>query len=221
MEEQNESTENVNTESNESNQTEGGDQTSNEFSSEPKMSRGERRFNHDLMKYKNAAKESQKRESELMAKLQAIEEQSLKEKEDYKGLFERVSAERDQFKQAVDERDQVFLNDKKFQAIERECIKRGIRPEALDDLRHLDHSSVIVETTSEGRYNSLGHAEFAENLKKTRPYWFQTQGAPNVNTGSPNYQAPAKRTMADILKLQTEGKKAEYEKALMEHLKAK
>jgi hypothetical protein len=175
--------------------------------------REDRRAQHDFLRFKQEAKQAQEDNAKLMNRIKEMEENSLAEKSNYKELYERKVQEVDKYKVEIEQRDKVFFNSLKNQEIEKEALKLGIRPEALEDIRNMDQGGVITETTSQGHVNVLGATEFVEQLKNTRPFWFRTQGAPTINTGVPGY-SEKKLTTSEILKLQKENPKKYQEEVL-------
>lgn len=130
----------------------------------------------DLHKFK-------KQVEELGTKLGDLESQSLKEKQDYKGLYEQSEQKR---KAAEEEAKKVkgwAVSTHRFSEIKSEAMKAGLLPSAMNDLELLPMENVEVEVTSSGRFIVNGAKDFVESVKGERPHWFQKPGAPNVNGG--------------------------------------
>lgn len=181
---------------------------------EQKETREDRRAQHDFLRFKQEAKKAQEENLKLLDRIKQMEESSLSEKQNWKELYERKAKEVEQYKGEIDQRDKVFFNSLKNQEVEKEALKLGIRPEALEDIRRMDQSGIVTETTSTGHINVIGATEFVEQLKQTRPFWFKTQGAPNVNTNNPNATFGKKLTASEILKLEKSDPKKYQEEML-------
>lgn len=164
----------------------------------------------DLMKWKSRARELEQKASAWDEEKSSIERQKLEEQQKYKELYERAQNEAKSYKEKVNQVQSAYLNDVKYQALEREAMKAGLRQEALADLKMYDTSNVIVETTSEGNANVLGAREWLEEFKTTRPYLFQEYKAPNVNGATPNgsVNEPKKLTARELLALEKTDPKA-------------
>lgn len=120
------------------------------------------------------------------ARLNAIETERLREKEDFKGLADRTIKERDELKEQLTKSQSTFAETLKFNRVREAALKAGIRPEAMDDLESLDLNEIEVETTSSGRFSVRGADAFVENLKKKKSFWFQDPKAPKFNSGGGN-----------------------------------
>lgn len=177
-------------------------------------SRPEKRVQQDMLRYKQEFKAAEERNQKLQNEIKAMEERSLAEKSNYKELYERKNEELNALRSERDNDQTVFFNSIKNSEIEKEAIKVGIRAEALEDVRRMSQDGVITETTSTGHVNVLGAKEFVDGLKQTRPFWFNNQGPPAVNTGNPGYNAGKPMSATDILKLQTENP-AKYKEIMM------
>jgi len=156
----------------------------------------------DLHKYKSQVKY-------LQDKLAAAQENELKEKENWKTLYEREKEARTLAEGVSIKTQESYLSEKKFSAMKESALKLGLRPEALDDLSLLSLNELQIETTSTGRINVLGADTAVQELKRTRPYWFSDQRSPNVNTttvGVGAQEGPV--TWQTLQKLEREGKKS-------------
>ncbi len=159
-------------------------------------------FKRDMIRYKMERNQEREEKAQLMQKVKELEEQRLSEIGDYKKLWENEKNLRVQKEQENEQIYSGYSREKKFAAVEREALKLGIRPEALEDLSLMELDSVIVEGTTTGRTNVLGAEEFVQSLKQKRPYWFATGKMPHLDTGNPGMAEPKTMTAADILKLQ-------------------
>ena len=147
----------------------------------------------DMLKYKGKIKELEstleEREQALLAKEKAILEQQndwkaiadIKEKEalSYKSKWETSEKKNQDFWSTY------YQNEKK-NAVFKEAIKAGLRKEAESDLDLLGFDDIAIERTDQGRVMVHGASDFVENLKSSRPHWFQSKGAANINSGGTN-----------------------------------
>jgi seryl-tRNA synthetase len=131
----------------------------------------------DMHKFKNELKQTQ-------GKLSELETERLKGAQDFKTLWEKSKAEKEEVVAERDTLKQAIFHTQKFDAVKTAALQAGILNEALSDLELLKlGDDVVVETTSHGRFLVHGAKEMVESLKKTKPHWFKKPGAPNVNTG--------------------------------------
>lgn len=174
-------------------------------------------YKEQLMQTKAQLDAIAKEREEYKAKLSQVEDERLKASNQWKELAEikeqklREAEEKNiQFKNA-------YVQDKKMEVVKREAIKAGIRDEAIMDLDLVDLSMLEIETTSTGRINVLNVEKAIENLQSTRPYWFKSQNAPNINNSLPSVNKPADLSINDILKLQKTNPAA-YNKAMQDYI---
>ena len=139
-------------------------------------------------------------------KLRTIEEQSLREKEDWKTLAERREQERLEALEQASKIKESFVNEKKFSAIERAALKAGILPQALSDLPMLNFEGVVVDQGEDGRVKVQGAETFIQNLKQIKPHWFGS-GPVKVNSSLPEVASEKAVTESDLIKLSLEASK--------------
>lgn len=152
----------------------------------------------DVHKFKSKAKEYEDR-------LKAMEEERLREKEDYKTIAERRQQEAEEYKSKYDNLNQAVVNRERYHAVKDAAMKAGIRD--VNDLDLLPLEDLQVETTSTGRINVLGAEAFIEKQKMLKPHWFGPKGAPNVNTNSVGVTHSGKVSGDDLVKLEREARK--------------
>lgn len=159
---------------------------------------------------------------ELLAKLKSEEDNKLKEKEQWKTLYEKEKTRADELEMGKKQLNDSFVNSQKFSALKTECLKMGILESAMVDLDMVDMSGIKIETTSTGRLNILNAKEFAEDLKRVRPHWFGTPGVTRVNTSTPQVIGSGEVTYDQVRKLEEQWRKtrspsdeAAYRKALL------
>ena len=118
--------------------------------------------------------------------LNAIKEERLRESEDWKQLSEKHKSDADKWKHDAESNKSLYENTQKYNAVKKQALSLGLLPEAIDDLDLLDLADVRIETTDAGRYRVEGAKDYAENLKKAKPYWFKKMQAPTIDGGGGN-----------------------------------
>lgn len=147
----------------------------------------------DMLKYKSKVKELEgtlsEREQALLAKEQAL----LEKQNDYKSIAEIKEKQALEYKskwEAAEKKNQDFWDtyyqNEKKNAVFKEALKSGLRKEAEVDLDLLQFDNVAIERTDQGRVLVHGADSFVEQLKATRPHWFGSKGAANMNLGGTN-----------------------------------
>lgn len=131
---------------------------------------------NDMHKYKNRVRE-------LEAAQNQLETDRLKEKEEYKTLYEKSQEELNKWKKEAETGKVLFSDTQKYEAVKRHAVQAGILDEAVDDLELIDLDGVEIETTDKGRYVVRGAKEFVDSLKTKKPYWFKSTKAPKINSG--------------------------------------
>jgi len=135
----------------------------------------------------------------LKEKLKTVEETQLKEKQQWKELYEQRDKE---YKDLLGKEEQLrgsIVNEKKFFALKDEAQRLGLLPEAVADLEYWDLSDVLIEATSSGKVNIVNAKQVAEKIKTMRPHWFSQKSAPAVNANSPHVITGTKVTMKDVM----------------------
>ena len=106
----------------------------------------------------------------LKEKLKTVEETQLKEKQQWKELYEQRDKE---YKDLLGKEEQLrgsIVNEKKFFALKDEAQRLGLLPEAVADLEYWDLSDVLIEATSSGKVNIVNAKQVAEKIKTMRPH---------------------------------------------------
>lgn len=160
---------------------------------------------------------------ELKARLKVEEDNKLKEKEQWKELYEKAESERQKAEDHSKKLQESYINSQRFSALKSECQKLGILDSAARDLDMIDLEQVKFETTSTGRVNVLNAKEVAEDVKRTRPHWFGKPGVPSVNTSTPQVMGSGEAmTYEQVMKLEQQWRKTKslqdeqaYKKALL------
>jgi len=133
------------------------------------------RYKDDMFRYKDEAKTAKEA-------LDANKTQSLKDKDDYKSLYEAEKTRREVAETSLTDFSDGYYTDKKFSEVRALALRAGIRPEAEKDLELLDLKKVQVERTDQGRTIVHGADTFVEELKRTSPHWFKASNNLNINT---------------------------------------
>lgn len=164
-------------------------------------------YKADMFKFKERVRE-------LETKLGDQESQRLKEKEDYKALYEREAEARAAAVKKAEDLAGFVQQDKKFNEVKAKAIQAGFRSEAIKDLELFNLDSVSVEATTEGRFIVHGADEYVQNLKQTRPYLFTDNQAPNVNGGRGGASQPTAKKISpyDVLAVEQKWKRREITK---------
>lgn len=178
----------------------------------------------DLSKAKAKARELEEKTKLYEQEREEIKLRSLKEKEDFKSIAERETERRKALEQKLDETTKATQKFFKRTAIQAEALKAGLYKDAIKDLELLNMDDVEIETTSTGSFNVLGVDKFIERQKSERHYWFNDKSAPNIQTKDPSVTASGSSgdmSLKDILKLDADGKTAEYQAAIKAYQKKK
>lgn len=159
--------------------------------------------------YEEVASDLQKRkarERELEQKLRDAEarenEQKLKalrEKEDYKSMYETEKASREKFENELTSTRQSVIDSAKWNSASRELLAIGLDPATIRDVERLvDLDEIEVELTSTGRVNVLNAKEVAAKFKAKSPYYFQNTSKPNLNPTIPTVISPTTVTLEAV-----------------------
>lgn len=175
----------------------------------------------DLQATKSKYKELEEKVKQFETQREELEVKSLREKEEWKKLAEIKENEALDLKKKLESKDKLTSTYFKRAEVRAEAVKAGVRESALDDLDLLGFDGVEIESTSSGKINVLGAGEFVERIKATKPHWFEDKKAPSVTSTTPGVTKGKSMQLKDILKLQKEGKQAEYEAALNNYRKGR
>lgn len=154
--------------------------------------------------------------ADLETKLGDAESKTLREKEDFKGLYEREKVERERLAEENKKLTRFTVNTHRFNEVLREAKKEGLKNER--DLELVDLEDVDVEATSSGRFLVKNASDKVQRLKSERPHWFGTTPAPTVNGGgggSPSNANPGgekKLTANDVAEAGRKAKRGQISK---------
>lgn len=146
------------------------------------------KYKEDMFRYKREAKSAAEERQKLQAELEKVQTDQMKQKNQYKELYEQASNKAQEVEQKYSRLQESLVINEKLKAIERAALKHGIRENALEDLSMLNTDDVIVETTSTGRVNVVGADEFVSKLKSVKSHWF-AKSAPNINNSTGTFQS--------------------------------
>ena len=153
--------------------------------------------------YKQKIEELERANANKLAELEELKTQQLKEKENFKELYEIEKKKRLDAEQKTVKISKNYLDSLKMSAIESEALKAGIVPEALTDIRPEDASMVQIETGDRGTVTIHGAKEYVEFLKETKKHWFKSFTAPRINNNSPaEPDKPKTLSGRDLVELQ-------------------
>jgi len=173
-------------------------------------------YKEEVSKYRNQTTDLTAANEKLQQQLEQIQTQELEKTNDFKQLWENEVSKRKQAESERNDTNSAYISDLKDKAIEREALKLGITPDALNTLHRYDTSMLEVEITSTGRENVLGAQEFVEKLKVDEYWLFGGNSPANINTSRPS-QNTATTSVNDILELQTKDPK-KYNEIMMKKL---
>jgi len=174
-------------------------------------------YKEKVSDYQRQLQESNKTNESLTAKLQQLETNQLKEKNDYKALYEASEIKRNSAEESAAQIKSSYLNGLKMQSIRAEAQAQGIHEGALGDLESFDNSMVQIETTDHGNANVLGAKEYVEQLKETKGYMFKNMAAPIINGAPPGDPTAIKTSVLSAKELvQLQKKDPTAYKAAME-----
>lgn len=170
----------------------------------------------DMLRYKDELKS-------FKGEAQKLREEKLASERNWEELAKSRAQERDEAIQQAESLKKSVIDSKKYDAVKNECVKLGIKPEALEDLKLLGLDDVQTELTTLGNVNVHGAGNFAERLKTLRPHWFGQKTPPNLNTNTPGVvPATGPITAQQLAALEREGKKkgdmSEYRAAFQKYL---
>lgn len=165
----------------------------------------------DMFRYKTQLKDAQVKQAEYEAKLKEFEElkdQNLADNNNFKELWEKQKQRADENEVKYKDLQGALVENEKLSVIEKAALSAGLSKKAVEDLRLLDTSSVVVESTSTGRLNVLGHDEFVNELKQSRPHWFNDSKPPVVNNSTGSYHTGDSKsvTMKELGELEKSNK---------------
>lgn len=203
-----------------SDQTNSGSTDPNPNESEPKPINPDdhKRAVSDMLKYKSDSKAAKEENERLNARILEIEAEGMKEKDDYKGLYETEVSNHVETKSRADRIQASFYVTQKHNALYPALKKAGLTDEAEKLMDVFDLSSLEVETTSEGRVFVNGVDTLVEKIKADYSFAFVERKAPTVNSGGGTAGDFSGKTItpADIVAVEMKsGRKSDEAKQIM------
>lgn len=138
------------------------------------------RWKKDLLRWKDTAKESERKLAEVTERLEAIEAE--KDGNDFKAQAERYKREADELKSKLGQTNESFIYSAKYNSVYKELKKLGLRDDAERFLEYEDLRDLEIETTSKGRVNVLGADDWAADYKRRNTLLFEQKKAPRVDS---------------------------------------
>jgi hypothetical protein len=177
----------------------------------------------DMLKYKGKLKEASDAIQDLKTQIHELKSQGLKEKEDYKSLYEQECQNHAETKRRAQRLEGSFYTTQKHSAVYPALKRAGLRDDAERILEMVDFDALEVETTSEGRVIINGIETFVEKFKADFPFAFEQRRPPKINSagGTTEFQTPQKITAEMIVEIERKhGTKSDkYKNAIAEYVK--
>lgn len=129
----------------------------------------------DMHKYKRLAKEYE-------SKLKEAQHKTLKEKEDFKTLYEQEREQREAYEQRYQGLQASLMDAERRAAVLRECERLGGLYDP-SDIDLFDLSDVVVERTDQGRMIVHGADHKAQSMLKGKAHLFKKKDVPTFNSG--------------------------------------
>jgi len=163
----------------------------------------------DMHKFKQKQKEESAARAELESKLKAQEEAELREKENWKELFEKKDNELNDFKEELSKKDYAITTQAKKNALRAEIgnIKDEYLSLAKLDQLELDEYGAV---TQESLHN------VANSFREEHPALVPSASAPKITNQAPDANSMTPSNENDINQLSLEEKKAKLMKVLLE-----
>lgn len=160
-------------------------------------------FKKDFFKVKEERNQLAEKLQSYEERLTQAEQEKLKEQNKWQELAQLREKEANEFKEKYSGLQRAVVDEKKYSAIEKAALKKGVDPEYLAFVRDSVSSEVDIETTSAGNVNILGADESIEVFLSKYPKFKVKGDAPNINNGNPSLDLNDKRlSPKEILELQ-------------------
>jgi hypothetical protein len=203
-----------------------GDGASSGNANEPQISKADHdRAIRDLHKFKDRAREAADQVSALQAQIDDLKAQGLREKDDYKALYEQTKQKLTEAEQANERLKQNVIYSERYRAALPALQAAGLNADATKLLDYADLNELEVENQG-GRFAVSGVELFVDKFKADHPYAFRTPTPANVNAGGvnpPPTRGPQKMTAERLFEIEREckakGDMAPYKAAYHEFLK--
>jgi hypothetical protein len=173
---------------------------------------------NDMLKFKAELRKKEAEVEQAKSKAKELELAALRQKEDYKTMYEQEANARKEIEGKYSKTVSAVVDSTKWNAMSRELVSLGINPSTLGDVERLiNFDDIEVETTSTGKVNVLNAKDVAERFKSSRPFYFQGNGKPNVNTNTPGVLTPGSVTMDQVKAAEAEYKKTRSPESLRKY----
>lgn len=159
---------------------------------------------------KSQFREQQDRLDEALGTVESLKTQGLREKEDYKALYERESTARQEAQEKLERQRTALFNSERHRAVFPELKKAGLRDDAENLVNLHDWAGVDVDLTSNGLFNVSGVDSAIETFKNSHPYAFEKPKAPRVNgsPGSGGVPSNGELTAQKVIEIENECRKS-------------
>lgn len=187
----------------------------------PKNNDAERKLLSDLMKHKTKSRDLESVVEKLNVEIQDMKAGQLKEREDYKTLYESEVEGHKETKRRADGLKQNVSYSEKHRAVYPALKKAGLVDDAEKLITENELDKLELEVTSSGRFNVIGIETFIDTFKNDYPFAFRTVNTPNINSGATSNSSlpPNSKVTVDMV-LKAEGTK-DYARLRAEYLKQK
>lgn len=184
----------------------------------PNDNDAERRLLSDLMKHKTKSRTLEGVVESLKQEIADMKKGNLKEKEDYKALYEaEVEAHKETKRRADGLKTNVSYSEKHRAAYP--ALKRaGLLDDAEKLISEAELDKLELEVTSSGRFNVIGIDTFVETFKNEYPFAFKTATTPTINSGANSTTLPPNTKITPQMVIAAEGSK-DYAKIRAEYLR--
>lgn len=135
-----------------------------------------RRMQQDMFKFKERSKE-------LEDQMRKMKEADLEEKNEFKELWTKAKQRTEELEKEKESFTSWMKNDAKTREVKAELMRLGIFDNELKEISKWDLSDIPAQLTESGTVVVEGAKQWAESLKKTKPYLFKGATAPKVNPG--------------------------------------
>jgi len=140
----------------------------------------------DMLKYKGQVSDLTSRMESLVNQVEEMKANKLKDKEDYKSLYEQEVANHNETKQRLTGVSKNVVFAEKHRAVFPALKKAGFVDDAEKLLTSAALDSLEFETTSDGRFLIEGVDTFVDNFKREYSFAFKDAQPPRFNAGVGN-----------------------------------
>lgn len=163
----------------------------------------------DMLKFKAMVRDSEAKIAALEKERDNERLERHKSRDEWKTIAEEHIEKANKLEDENKNIRRSVVNNERLKGLREQCLKLGIREEALDDITEDMMNSVEYETTSTGRINLLNAKQVAEDIKLRRPFWFGKASAPSVNGQVPSVGGSGDGPISPkrVLELEAEYKK--------------